>query len=588
MFPLPYGSYPSYDAYPHFIVEYENKKQEKDSLVANEKARKQAILKSINDSMAKVEINHEQWIARQHAAVSAEEKFIQEEMEKEREKMTALQKLDAEIAKRRVYALETIEKTAQAEMQEMDRIAASNRELVQKVSQFNVEKLDSTLASNKNRSLAESAETAAQDRLVKLRMRRVREDWNQNIARLLRSKQEEIEHGDIEIEDRWSNEDEIQRQLRAKRIDQVKNFADERRNKRVSDDINSRITLLNADREVQVMGIDHERNMRIQKEKFLTEKEEKTFRLLSKQIEDYLSLGNGDVIDKTLGNLKTVEISEAGVQFILSTFIETVKNVREEANKLIEGERMHARQAELAEEQAYRAQLQKEWTDALSNQLHDVLKAEGELQEQMILLKRAAMREEAEEACIANASSTTASIVRMGIVNDENDGLAAVFAEISKEGDKLLQRQRERFLEIQKALESLQIETSASPSKSNKASPSRSNKINKYASGINDTLNSTLESFSKSHLNETSGSDVSNSINQMLVPLNDAVKKASQLLLNKPRRRDSSGSEGSIDLDKLIGNKKKKDNVFGNSEIEKVGDSAIWAFDTSSGSDTDK
>ena len=404
MFPLPYGSYPSYDAYPHFIVEYESKKQEKESLVANEKARKQAILKSINDSMAKVEINHEQWIARHHAAISAEEKFIQDEMEKEREKMTTLQKLDAEIAKRRVYALATIEKTAQAEMEEMDRIATSNRELMQKVSQFNVEKLESAMASNKNRSLAESAETAAHDRLVKLRMRRVREDWNQNIARLLRSKQEEIEHGDVEIEDRWSNEDEMQRQLRAKRIDQVKSFADDQRNKRVSDDISSRITLLNADREVQVMEIDHQRNMRIQKEKFLTEKEEKTFKLLSKQIEDYLSLGNSDMIESTLGNLKSVEISEAGVQFILSTFIETVKSVRDEANKLIDAERMHARQAELAEEQAYRAQLQKEWTDALSSQLHDVLKAEGELQEQMILLKRAAMREEAEEACIANLS----------------------------------------------------------------------------------------------------------------------------------------------------------------------------------------
>jgi len=586
MFPLPYGSYPSYDAYPHFIVEYESKKQEKESLVANEKARKQAILKSINDSMAKVEINHEQWIARQHAAISAEEKFIQDEMEKEREKMTTLQKLDAEIAKRRVYALATIEKTAQAEMEEMDRIAASNRELMQKVSQFNVEKLESAMASNKNRSLAESAETAAHDRLVKLRMRRVREDWNQNIARLLRSKQEEIEHGDVEIEDRWSNEDEVQRQLRAKRIDQVKSFADDQRNKRVSDDINSRITLLNADREVQVMEIDHQRNMRIQKEKFLTEKEEKTFKLLSKQIEDYLSLGNGDMIENTLGNLKSVEISEAGVQFILSTFIETVKSVRDEANKLIEAERMHARQAELAEEQAYRAQLQKEWTDALSSQLHDVLKAEGELQEQMILLKRAAMREEAEEACIANASSATASIAKMGKVDDDANlgGLAAVFAEISREGDKLLQRQRERFLEIQKALESLQIETSTSP----RDSRNNSYKVKKNISGINDTLNSTLESLSKSHLNETSGSDVSNSINQMLIPLNDAVKKASQLLLNKPRQRDSSGSEGSIDIDNLIGKQKGKGDVFGNAELEKVGDSAIWAFDTSSGSDNEK
>jgi hypothetical protein len=58
-------------------------------------------------------------------------------------------------------------------------------------------------------------------------------------------------------------------------------FADEQRNKRVTEDINSRITLLNADREVQVMEIDHHRNMRISREKFLTEKEEKTFKLLS-------------------------------------------------------------------------------------------------------------------------------------------------------------------------------------------------------------------------------------------------------------------------------------------------------------------
>ena len=114
-------------------------------------------------------------------------------------------------------------------------------------------------------------------------------------------------------------------------------------------------------------------------------------------------------------------------------------------------------------------------------------------------------------------------------------------------------------------------------------------KVKKNISGINDTLNSTLESLSKSHLNETSGSDVSNSINQMLIPLNDAVKKASQLLLNKPRQRDSSGSEGSIDIDNLIGKQKGgKGDVFGNAELEKVGDSAIWAFDTSSGSDNEK
>jgi hypothetical protein len=133
--------------------------------------------------------------------------------------------------------------------------------------------------------------------------------------------------------------------------------------------------------------------------------------------------------------------------------------VKSESEKLLELERAHEIRHQQAQQQSRVALLRKEWADKQAQQLRDVLEAESDLQQQMLALQRASMKEEVQENLTVAAGIDTAGVLsghgidRLGsLARVDARAMASAKSEIEQLGDEVLERQRNRFQEMQSEL----------------------------------------------------------------------------------------------------------------------------------------
>src|SRR6185312_14719967 len=97
--------------------------------------------------------------------------------------------------------------------------------------------------------------------------------------------------------------------------------------------------------------------------------------------------------------------------------MQAVNQIRQESEKLIEDERVHAMRSNKARQLARQSQLQKEWAEKESEQLRGAVAAQGELQESWLRVHRASVQSEADNAYTRAGG---ASSLMEGVINSRD------------------------------------------------------------------------------------------------------------------------------------------------------------------------
>lgn len=433
------GRYPAYDGHPKFLVDWELKKRDKALALQQEVERREDVLITLQAKINKMENEHHEWMARHQAATDAEVMHRKQLMEAERKHLLELQAIEQEISRQRVVSLGVLENTAAEEMELMDRLAADAHKLLHDSEAHMRDKMELTLNIQKHRELAESAEAITLEKLNQVNMRRAREEWARGLATSLRGKEEESEARDALLQQTWRQQDEAIRQQRSMRAERARNFAQSEEMTRLQEETTMRMQRLHMAREAKVLELERARALRLAKEQAeeALEASERSALLLKKQ-----------EVATTAEN--TAWLAESAVRQAHQRLADTATMVREESERLLESERAHALRYQQTQQQARTALLRKEWADKQAQQLREVLDAESDLQQQMLALQRASIKAEVGQGLAA--ASTAQSAIKAGIEGSASSAIAAAKSDIEQLSDEVMQRQRNRFLEMQREL----------------------------------------------------------------------------------------------------------------------------------------
>ncbi len=501
LFPLPSGKYPAYDGYPRFLLEWEEKNDMEEAELKSELLRKELILKDIQRSIAQIDADHELWMSRHQASIDSERRHKLEMIENEKKTMDTLQRMEEKISKQRLTALATLETVTQQEIEAMSQVESETRLLADATTRHHKDKVNFVENMAKHRLLAAQAELASEERYHKLRTRRARDNLLRSIGDTINSKLEEMECTKEKLNHTWVVEDEELRVQWNKKIEKLQDFNENMTVKRLEKEMSVRLKELEVANKLEVLNLSNQRERREMMDKVTNEEENRV-----------LALPSVDEMTSFIETQLALD-SENGVVAAQRKLMLLVDEIRDISNNLISNETTFLQKYEEEKLQLLKSELKKQWTDRLGLQLQSIMKAISILQENMVLLKFSALKIDYHNKNVENTASILKNVTSSATVNE---------SQITRLGQDIINRQRERFNEMHQALLSL-ISTSA----------------------VSMPLNT--------HGNTD---DFTASMNEMLLPLGETVSKvSSRLLLTKPSgkaRSDSSGSEGAVDIDQLI------------------------------------
>lgn len=241
---------------------------------------------------------------------------------------------------------------------------------------------------------------------------------------------------DALVNEKWKKQDDEARLQRELRLSQAKAFDDEDAMARMQEELQTRMTRLQMDREAKIIEIERARAVRLAKEQAeeAIEAQERASLLLRKQ---------AVLIDTEQSSLLGMHSAQAAE----AKMLHTVTLIREESSRLIDAERVHALKNSKARQDARQAQLRKEWAEKSTQQLQAVLATEGELQDHMLRLQRASIQSEA-DAVYASSRTVEELVGQDNGEQGSNNEFSSARRELESMGERVLSQQRERYQEM--------------------------------------------------------------------------------------------------------------------------------------------
>ena len=143
--------------------------------------RRQHVLDKLYKEASDLEADHSKWM---HINMNKKDTEMQNRlkiMEKEKEHMRNVQRIEEEISRQRVESMWNVEKAAKEELEALDYAAKQAQEYCLQQEEHLKSKLNLALNIQKHRELAENTSAATEERLRVLHLRRTRDTFIKNI-----------------------------------------------------------------------------------------------------------------------------------------------------------------------------------------------------------------------------------------------------------------------------------------------------------------------------------------------------------------------------------------------------------------------
>ena len=356
--------------------------------------RRQDVLDKLYKHSSDIDAEHHRWMQNHLNKKDTEMANKIKIMEKEKAHMREIQHIEEEISRQRVESMWSIEKAAREEFEALEKSSQVAQNFIEAQEKHLQEKMDLALNIQRHRELAENTQTATEERLRTLYMRRTRDEFIKGITNALQSKEAEIENKNQIITESWKKQDEEWSQRRADRITVAKELASQEAQRCLQDEMTQKINSLLLTREAKVIEIERSRAMRHARD-VATEANESAER-------SYLYTQKQELEAATE---KAANLAAAGYEDLSKKLMVTIDKIRQEASKLIEAEKVHALRQREARSQAQEALLRQQWAEQKGKLMQGVLATENSLQNEMIKITQGQIELELQERNMNNANS---------------------------------------------------------------------------------------------------------------------------------------------------------------------------------------
>jgi len=267
LFPLPSGRYPAYDGFPKYLLDWQLRDRKaamelgKDTGMQDEN-----LLESLQQRVEKVNDSHKEWLAQRSESARLEEASRVAAAKKEKDQLRELQRIEEEIARQRIAALSAAERSASEQMGALQALRDETEGLMRSSEEQMLERASLTLNLQRQRELAEAAESSMQEKINSLHLRRSKEEWVKAVERSIEDREKELGARDRLLQEqqrRQEEEAELRREDRRRRAAFLK---EEEALLGVHDDMTARMQKLLLAREADVVDFERQRQLRLAQE----------------------------------------------------------------------------------------------------------------------------------------------------------------------------------------------------------------------------------------------------------------------------------------------------------------------------------
>jgi hypothetical protein len=267
IFPLPSGRYPAYDGYPAYVVDWQLRDRKAAMDMGKETGvEEEDVLENLQSRLAKVNHTHLQWEAVRAEAVKLDESARKAALEKEKQQLRELQRIEEAIAAQRQASLSLAEQSAQQQMAALEAAKAETEALMRASEQQMLERAGLTLNLQRQREFAESAAGTMQEKINAMHLRRSKEEWVKAVEKSVEQKELELAARDRVLSEalrKQEEEAELRREDRRRRAEFLR---EEEGLARVHDEATGRLQKLMLSREADALELERQRALRIAKE----------------------------------------------------------------------------------------------------------------------------------------------------------------------------------------------------------------------------------------------------------------------------------------------------------------------------------
>ena len=520
-----YDHYPEFNNYPRHLLDLDMKSKKQSDALEKEIKRRNQVLNKLRKQSEEMESNHLTWMARNSNRGDIELKNRLRTMEKEKQHMLEVMRLEEEISRARVEMLSSVEKAARDELGVIEASMLDAGEFVAQSEQHLDDKMNVALKIQKHRELAENTHLATEERVRSLQLRRSREEFVKSVTQQLQGQEQELEAKNKMLGEEWLRQDEELARKRAERVARAKALAEQEALDRLQDEMTHRMQRLLLQREAKIIEIERSRQIR--------QAREETDEAIDASERAALALQKEEL---SAALEKAADLAAKGHSDIAGKLELTMAKIKNESKKLLEEEGALVTKAEVARSEARDALLQKEWLEHKEKLLKGAVVAEGDLQEQYTRLKRSALELELEEIKAAKAAERRALGSGSGGSTQTREGRGSVvmrsedlrdeYNEVSALGDEIQAHQRARYLEMRDALTAQRL-NSSSVSGGSSSSSSSSESVPLSESGSSDAV---LQRYRGEQLSTTSRLDPRSGVHSGLRRQSEMRQNAKEVL----------------------------------------------------------
>jgi len=223
VFPLTSGRYPAYDGYPKYLLDWQLRDRKAAlELDDNMGVTDENVLDRLKLRVEAINDTHRDWTSQREDAARREEAARVAAAQKEKHQLFELQRIEEEIAKQRIMALSAQERSAQEQMGALQALRAETEGMMRLSEEQMLERASLTLNLQKQRELAEAAESSAIEKLNSMHLRRSKEEWVKAVERSLEDREKELNARDRLLQEqqkRMEEEAQLRREERRRRTE---------------------------------------------------------------------------------------------------------------------------------------------------------------------------------------------------------------------------------------------------------------------------------------------------------------------------------------------------------------------------------
>ena len=379
LFPLPSGRYPAFSGFPEYLVDWQLKDRERAINMEHTVSHHESTVRELEETMRKLQQDHERWVEEKGDFTGTAEINLRKKiMENERVALQDLIKIEEDTCAARIKSIEAEEQASVQHFALLEKLSAESQDIIAKTEEFMQEKLAATINMQRTREMVEAAEVSAHERVSRLYMNKMKEEWMTALALSIESKEKELESNAALLTEKWRNDDEVERRQRALRSQAAEADLQREAYEAMQDDALQRLQKLQLTREAKIMEIERARAVRLAREQA-----DEAEKIAARSQRAIRRSNEAKVLEER------VKVMNSGLSAVQQHVMDTVQMISDEGDRLIAVERKYIEGQRDAEMGKKNKKLRAEWAAQKERQLREILASERSIQEQVLRMQRA-------------------------------------------------------------------------------------------------------------------------------------------------------------------------------------------------------